>query len=413
MAWISENEFTATVISKTIAHLGDHASYIGRWLADLWQVHGEKIIAAAGVVFGAWKWWRNREQILHKRLEEYLHDSDKRLIEGQDYLLEAIQRPGPGQSFKLPLFANGQLQAVLRERRWDSSPLTMTIASSADIELREAAQKIKDQLETAEQTINSLREQLATSQLLRGAIAAAAPLSRWENRSDRERFALTAFRSVLQIPGHEGNVLAKELEAHQLRKLGQLPAALRAYEEVEVLAAAIEDPKKQQLSIARAKRYRAETLVSQQSVIGLEGEIEWNGLLAAWRLLVQQPDSAFQLRRPFLPFYEWDLLEHADMHYLAALLANKQSFVIRESRHLDDADTAYQSVLDGLKRSRWPFGWKRGYGKLRAKARAGVARVAKTRKVGVYDFAWLFPNLGQPQEYASDIHDKASNETVS
>jgi len=395
LEWVSANEFAAGVISKAVAHLGTHAANVVGWIAVMWQTHGEKIIAAAGVAFGVWRWWRYREQILHKRLEEYLHDSDSRLLEGQNYLLEAIQRPGPGQVFKLPLFANAQLLSVLRERRWDNSPTAATVASSADMQLRKAGEKIKDQMETAQGTIESLREQLATSLLLRGAIAASSPLSRWHDKRERDSFALTAFRSVLQIPGHERNVLAKELEAHQLRKLGQFEASLSAYQEVEELAASIEDTRKQQLCIARVKRFRAETTIAQASCVQTDGKICWGGLWNAWQLV----NGAIQMRSPFLPFYDWDLLEQGDIYYLAALLAHHQGFVRLEPKHLDEAETAYEGVLDGLKRRQWPVTWKRGYRKLRMNAEAGLDRVAKAKEIsGTYDVAWLLPNLDDPQK---------------
>ena len=76
MAWVSENQFDAAVFSKLIAHVGHHAAGVIRWITDIIEFHGDKLIAGAVFVFAVYKWLINREGILHKRLDEYLHDSD-------------------------------------------------------------------------------------------------------------------------------------------------------------------------------------------------------------------------------------------------------------------------------------------------------------------------------------------------
>lgn len=150
MAWVSENQFAAAVFSKLIAHVGHHAAGVIRWITDIIEFHGDKLVAGAVFVFGVYKWLINREGILHKRLDEYLHDRDARLLNGQEYVLEGINRSRPGQTPKAPLFASRELQAVLKERRWDNALVAANAAQSSELLLRIAAEKIENQLETAE-----------------------------------------------------------------------------------------------------------------------------------------------------------------------------------------------------------------------------------------------------------------------
>jgi hypothetical protein len=392
LAWMSGNEFAATVLSRLVAHIGDHAAGVVGWLALMWRDHGDKLIALAGVAFGAWRWWRYREQILHKRLDEYLRESDGRLADGQAYVLEAIQRPGPGRPFKLPLFASLQLRSVLREHRWNTLAVAANVAGSADWQLRSAMDKIRDQLETMEQTASSLHRQLATAYILRGAIASSTPLRLWTDDASRNAFALTSFRAALQIPGHESDVVAKELEAHQLRKLGQWQAALIAYQEFEKFAATITDYRTQRLSVVRAKRYQAEILQAQTCTKLPDGTYEFAGTLGAYNLLASpnQP-SALNMRSPLGPFQGWDALEQGDIHYLTAFVSRNLGFPLVIRTQLDDAETAYERVLDELPKRRWFLsGGKR---RLRTKAIGGLARLKEARKRDQYDAGWLMPGL--------------------
>jgi hypothetical protein len=387
MAWVSENQFAAAVFSKLIAHVGHHAAGVIRWITDIIEFHGDKLIAGAVFVFGVYKWLINREGILHKRLDEYLHDSDARLLNGQEYVLEGINRPRPGQTPKAPLFASRELQAVLKERRWDIALVAANVAQSSESLLRIAAEKIENQLETAEKTIESLREQLATTHILRGAIASSTPIRSWRDPTERNNFALNSFRSALQIPGQEANVIAKELEAHQLRKMGQLSQALTAYEEMGVEAENITDFRKQVLCIARSKRYRAEILQSMARIVDADGITRFGGVAKAHDLL--KPNlvgSALQLRMQFLPFQGWDLLEQGDIHYLAAFVAKNLGFGAIQATRLTDAETAYQNLLQTIDGRKLLMGNAKK--KLRHQAQIALMRVSKAHD-GVYEYDWL------------------------
>src|SRR5262249_22198694 len=63
--------------------------HIGQFL----QAHGEKLIAMASFAFAVLKWLRYRENALHRRLHEYIRDSDARLGPTCMRVREAILRP--------------------------------------------------------------------------------------------------------------------------------------------------------------------------------------------------------------------------------------------------------------------------------------------------------------------------------
>lgn len=278
LSWVSENEFAASALAKFVAQTsGVTAEFI--------KEHGEKLIGLAGVLFGIWKWWRYREQILHQRLNEYLAESDHRVTFGLGRVLELMQRPAPGQSAGDPLFAPAELRSVLRECNWDRSPVAATVEHSADLQLSKAKHSIENRLETAIGAVASLRGQLASTNIIKGAIGAAAARREPARATEFNNAALNWFRAVLQIPGHDSNVVAKEFEAHQLRKLGQLDQALAAYEKMVEYAPQIADQKERSLAIARAYRYQAEILQVQSCRIQPDGNYAfaggWNGIFLA------------------------------------------------------------------------------------------------------------------------------------
>ena len=141
MAVLRDNEYVAGTLTKLIGQFGEHTAGIAAVIFALLKEHGEKLIALAGFVFGVWRWWKYREHILHKRLEEYLKESDKRLRNGQDDVLAALYRPGPSRAFLDPLFIPSELRSVLRERDWDKRSIAATVERSADIQLSKAVKK--------------------------------------------------------------------------------------------------------------------------------------------------------------------------------------------------------------------------------------------------------------------------------
>lgn len=388
LTWLVENEYVAATFAKALADFGISADgAVGQIFLFLRQ-HVDKIIALGISSFGVYKWWRYREQILHRRLAEYLGESDRRLAEGQSYVLEAMQRPGPGQAFKLPLFAEKALLSVLRERNWDRTPVAANVLSSADWQLSGAMKSIEWKIQTAETTITSLRQQMATVHVLKGAIASAVGQRTLVGAANPGASALFSFRSALRVPGHEQDMVARELEAHQLRKLGMYPQALGAYVELEGLAAGIAHERTRLLTVARTKRHRAEVLQLQASIQSPTGKI-FQGAMAANNLLSPAvPGSALAIRLPLAPFHDWDALEDGDTKYVAAFVAHNLNFVGMQTLRLEEALLAYESVLAPRVRL-WN---RRSTRQLRLRAQQGVARVEAAQQTPpIFDTRWLCP----------------------
>ena len=382
LGWLfNDNEFATGVLT----------TWLGGAVSEVIRAHGDKIVGIAGVSFGIYRWWIYRERILHKRLEEYLAENDRRLVDGQTYVLEALQRPAPGQPFKLPLFAEAKLLSVFRERNWDRTPVAASVMSSADWQLSKTVEFVRRRIETAEAAVNSLRQQLATAHILRGAIASATARRAGKTiDTDKDIDALNFFHSAVRLPGQERNLIARELEAHQLRKLGRLDEARDAFKTLEELASGAQDPKIQMRVGAKAKRYRAEVTQSLASEINLHGKRVFNGC-GAYDLA----SSALAIRAELPPFKGWDCVEQGDLHYLTAFCANCRGNWHIEGDELADAEAAYQTAINGTAMRRWA---PRKKARLRKASEHGLARVQAARiwkaanpsqKSVAYDWDWL------------------------
>ena len=395
LSWIVENELVADFLAK-------YSVVIASKYAEFWKTYPDflrDLIAAAAFCFGVWRWWRYREQILHKRLANYLVESDRRLADGQNYILKALRRPAPGHLFEDPLFAPAPLRSVLREKNWDRSPVAATVARSADLQLIETKDIIGRQLRTAGDQIGSLRKMSATASILRGAIAASLASRSPARRCEMNNQALNHFRDALGIPGQEKNFVAMEFLAHQLRKLGHFSAAIIAYQDLETRASAIEDAREKAMTIAIAKRFQAEVLQCIASET-IDGKVVFNGTREAFALVnPRNQNSALSIRSEYQPFQRWELLEQADLHFLTAFIARNLGFGVVEANQLNDAHRAYNSALAAA-----PLGifGRRTTRRLRAQAQLGIDRVRVARNDD-YDTSWLLPGLEKQERVAESI----------
>lgn len=387
---LKDNEIIATVLTRTLGEVGERAAGFGGLVAGVLKEHGDKLIAAAVFVFGLWKWWRYRERILHKRLKEYLQESDRLLAHGLTDVLTALQRPGPSKPPKLPLFASTQLRSVLRERHWHNAPVAAAVASSAQWQLSSAIEKIERKLKSGEDMMSSLRKELATAHIMKGAIASSGTQRSVTGVNEPKLLALNAFRSALQVPGHEQSEIAKELEAHQLRQLGHFSQALAAYREVEALAPRFDDYRTQRLVIARAKRYQAEMQQVLASRMAASDNRVFDSSLGAYRLIGENsPGSALQIRANFAPYQGWDLLEQGDLHYLTAFIAHNANFPGVREVQLNQAETAYRSVLTAPIHR---FRSSKGLSRLRARAKIGDDLVQRAKSKQEFWWQWMMPD---------------------
>lgn len=398
LTWLTENELAARKFNDLVVKLGQDATGGLAVVIDVFRGYGQTIIGLLGFTFGVWRWWLYHERVLHKRLEGYISARDARLRDVRDKALNAIQRPGPGQTLVAPSFVNCDLKAVLRESRWDSSAVAPSVLVSAEWQLGKAITSISEKLAMAERAAVSLRQELCTAHSLQGAVASA------RSGGEAHLDALSHFRNALSLPGHSNDIKIKELEAHQLRKLGHFYAAEEAYELVIELARNLPSERDQNLSIARAQRYLAEMEFRRSS---------WNAYLRMRAELEGQyapgPIALFEAAQPLT---SWECLEKGDMHYFTAYLARLRDSRHAEDRHLRFAEAAYQAAANQGAKRRGIFRSTSRRGRL---IREGQQRVVRAKNGGIYDSAWLpTPAVAsnQTQKPAAEVGGSAGDQTV-
>jgi hypothetical protein len=374
--WVSRHPRAIKQVLEAIDGLWNQA---GGELISFLKEHGEKLVAIASFSFAVYRWWLYRERILHKRLEEYIRESDARLKPAVTQTAHAILRPGRTAALPQPAFAI-ELQDILVQSRWDSLLRFSSIERRAERKLGKALRGIRRRQQIARSASQSLTEQQVQVHLLSGAIAA----SRARRKSIRpeawrdDYAALREFRKVLQFPTHDRDALAKECEAFQLLRLGNSHEAFQAYLDLQNIAESIGNQQERDLTIARAKRFRAQILQAGAAA----------GAGAAWTLIAtqQDPESSLGLRGRYGPYIEWDAIEQAEIHFVAAWIAHRLGFGIEEPSHLSKAETAYAEVLAKLPKRAWlvPYAQR----KLREEANAGLKRIERA-KAGDYDTNWL------------------------
>ena len=391
--WLKDNDYVVAVLTKWLGDAGAQtAGFIGIVSVFL-KLHGEKLIALAGASFGAYKWWVYREHILHKRLEEYLSQDKRTLGYSLSNVLASLDRPGKQPIGAISLYSNDQLKSVLRERGWHRKTTVLAVETGAQLQLAKSVNEIQAKLQTGEQNLSALRNQLATAHIVHGAIYSAKARRAAVTGTPLNHAALTFYRQALSVPEHENSVLAKELEAHELRKLGDFQAALEAYEELEKIATKSSDYRSQRLLIAKAKRYQALMIQARNSTLLANVERTFHASKNAYKLISDaEPDSAISIRANFSPYQDFELLEQGDIHYLAAFISHNNNYTDKELRHLNKADSCYRG-LTSLSPSTW---------RDRKKSRAlqklgndGVLRVSGARPEGQakkYDWRWLLTN---------------------
>lgn len=381
--WLLENAEPARdsikiLVGSLEAAFGERSS-IRLFLSN----YGEKLIAAASLAFGIYKWWVYREAILHKRLNEYITESDQRLSPSSLAVAEALLRPGRSPSLPYPQFAR-ELRRILITRGWServSAFSSLTVEGQAHWRLDRNLRALKRRIITARKAMNSLQEQQAQIYLIAGAIAAAkARRSRNDTQSRRfETIALREFQKVLQQPGHQRDVIAKENEAFALLRLGSKPAALAAFEQLEEFAENLADTRTRDLTIARAKRFRAQIFQSAAPGGSAAADALMRGNVAIF--------GALTLRAAHHPFHDWDAIEQGEMHYVTAYIAHKLGFVLIENQQLLAAQQVYESLRHQLPTRRWFVRQDRRA--LREAASAGSRRVELALGSSEYADNWL------------------------
>ncbi len=353
-------------------------------LVDTVKPHLNALIALGSFAFAVWKWVRYRESALFRRFRELVERTVRGLRAGRSDLLEIICRPAPGQSATVPIFAENALRRVFLRRRWRLVLSAADPITSTDRLLDRALRQIDKQIEWCEMREAVFREQRATVHLLKGAIASArserakSAQSWWKLNNE----ALAHFRDALGVKGNEGDVEAAEYKAHQLRKLGELEAALECYEEMERLADTREPPKLKSIIIARAKRHQAEIIhISQET---------------ASRTAADLLEGALAQLAPFAPLVNRNLLEQAEIHELHGCVRLRllhpnvatTNFLAAQAEYqrlLDDRDPEKQRVLARIWWRLRRLFYDDGTDVMRKTAQTGLTRVQRALQTGQCD----------------------------
>lgn len=252
-----------------------------------------------------------------------------------------------------------------------------------------AVSEIEHRIGIAVAALTSLRAQMASAYLLKGAVASARASAKREGpqRIDFDDRALIQFRTVLQVHDHERDVQAKEYEAHELRRLGHLAEADAAYEQLEEFTGWVPDDKTRNLTLARSRRYRAQIAQAQYIWQVRDGRRVTAKCPNAHSWLMNS-EGVLALRQPHGQFREWQAIEQGECHYVAAFVCHHYAAVAQEPVQLSQAESTFRQVLSQTPR-RW---FMRSSAKqLRIAAQAGLDRVQRAQTNADYDTDWLMP----------------------
>lgn len=408
-SWLTDDWDQA---KSTIASVPDMPALLQSYASQLWRAivdNLDKVIAGAGTAFGIWRWWRYREAILHKRLVEYIAESDARLEPTSRAAIETILRPNRPLRAPQPHYAI-ELRRVLFSNSWGGGIFApflglVGIERRTQWQLRNALRRVRRRHAAAMRSQHSLLEQQAQIHLIMGAMTAARARKKSNriisNRLDES--ALREFRHVLRFPGHHRDIAAKENEAFQLLRLGQLRPAFAAYEELEKFASDIGDVRRKDLTIARALRYRAQII---------QLETPEGGRLSAYQLLkdtTPNAHAAIALLNRHTLLDGWEAIESAETHYLTAFVANRQDFSGVAPEQLKFSEETYRSVADRVSLVACWFSHRDR--SLKKAAMQGLERVRRAR-TGDYDDEWLGVRSTNSDNLPSDISQTSGNQTV-
>jgi hypothetical protein len=231
---------------------------------DVFAVLGSKIqplLTLAGISFGIYKWWDNREARLMRRFMLVLQERDKRLADARQELSAFISIPGPTKPITQPLFAVKPLASVLKRRNWHPRlrRLLVWLEQRTDKRLERAAERLDWLIKHGEALIASRRSELFTAHLLRGALATsrAARFQSLDLQNADNNPARRHFENALEVPGFRKDWLGRECVGLQLIKLDKLDAADEVFASLDEDAMMVLDQRERAIKIGRASHHRA------------------------------------------------------------------------------------------------------------------------------------------------------------
>jgi hypothetical protein len=366
------------------------------WKA-IWQFLKD-MAAILGVALAFLKWWENREAYIFGRLGAVLGEQASQTRDAVQYVIQRIRRPGPADSPRFPVFAEGSLRRLFSRRHWKPVFALADPLTSADRKLRRLHRRLEKRQGAATNYVSFVNEQRFAAHLLQGAIA----LGRAERASDVRvnrliQSACDRFQSALQVPGKGNDLDALELKGLLLRKLGLVDAdgvggAHEVFQELQAAALAqletvpVGDTERRRdlsAAILRAARYRAEMLHSQSPPTGIGLGI-LNGVehLAANGDLVTGQRLLDRAR-----YFEVNSCVRVALNKAAGAGNGQQTL-----QRIDDARRNYQTLRDDCDPKNWDWPariWRicarifreDGASELLREAKAGLSRLERIEKM--------------------------------
>lgn len=356
-----------------IALAGTALTRLWSWLVDLQAQYPQllsmqTLFVLVGSGLAVWKWWESREANLFRRFERMIERNEAQLVKARSDLLDVINRPGPGLLIRPPLFVERSLKLALARRKWHPAsllPLVQAIDRRLESAIRTCDRKVCAHLAR----LALFRQQIASARAIQGALAAGrAAKSREEHERQRlDQEALDHFRAVLALPGHQEDVVALELVAHQVARLDrQSLSAANAYLALIDTLEGQQESQLRNLVLARAKRCLAILRYPSAPGVAL-------GLLAQANTLLTQ----------FGPPRDRDFLELAETAYLEAVARLRLGMNVQGPQRLSLAQGHYRDLLRSVRSRRhglfrWMLQQQRFSGhrvaELRSRAEQGLAQ---------------------------------------
>ena len=183
---------------------------------------------------------------------------EAQLVKARTDLLDVMIRPGPGLPSAPSIFVEKALKVVLARRRLHRAFSLLPFAQSIDHKLTSARGTSERKISAHQRRLSFFREEIASARLIQGALAAGRAAAKGREEHERQDWNLEAldhFREVLALPGHNQDLAALELIAHQLKAQdGQSQSAINAYLAlIQVLEGQDASPTRN-VVLARAKR---------------------------------------------------------------------------------------------------------------------------------------------------------------
>lgn len=321
--------FASTVVDRAAAGV----NYLFSWLGERERLQAFGTLA--GVSFGIYKWWYNRESMLMRRMLDVLSNRDRRLDHIRLDAASAIATPGPNVKHTVPLFVVGKLQKVLRRRRWLPLLRTQKLPTATDRALQ-AATRLNKLIGAAEKIAASRRSELFSAHMLQGALASARSerYPKAEQQAAQNNIARRHFEDALATPGFATDRLARECLGAQLMKLKEYDKADEVFESLENEGMAAVNEDAVAVQAGRAAYFRG--------LIAAKADAREPSVIANQHLI--RAVDHFGPKSPFLDVREQ--LQLARTHELHACVRRHLNFGLVERISLDAAQQSYAALRD-------------------------------------------------------------------